>query len=66
MIMMGVRMGECFFWYQLTRVVSDKGPLNGCVCVCEVLQNEHAYSPVNWQKKRINQTQSQKQELSLQ
>jgi len=21
------------FWYRLTRVVSDKGPLNGCVCV---------------------------------
>ena len=23
-----------FFWYRLTRVVPDKGPLNGCVCVC--------------------------------
>ena len=23
------------FWYQLTRVVRDKGPLNGCVCVRE-------------------------------
>ena len=22
------------FWYQLTRVILDKGPLNGCVCVC--------------------------------
>jgi len=22
------------FWYRLTWVVSDKGPLNGCVCVC--------------------------------
>jgi len=22
------------FWYQLNRVVPDKGPLNGCVCVC--------------------------------
>ena len=22
------------FWYQLTGVVPDKGPLNGCVCVC--------------------------------
>jgi len=22
------------FWYQLTRVVLEKGPLNGCVCVC--------------------------------
>jgi len=25
------------FWYWLTRVVPEKGPLNGCVCVC-VLQ----------------------------
>ena len=23
------------FWYRLTWVVLDKGPLNGCVCVCE-------------------------------
>ena len=22
------------FWYRLTRVVWEKGPLNGCVCVC--------------------------------
>ena len=22
------------FWYWLTQVVSEKGPLNGCVCVC--------------------------------
>jgi len=22
------------FWYRLTGVVPDKGPLNGCVCVC--------------------------------
>ena len=22
------------FWYRLTWVVSEKGPLNGCVCVC--------------------------------
>ena len=26
-------MGECFFWYRPTRVVRDKRPLNGCVCV---------------------------------
>ena len=26
------------FWYQLTRVVLDKGPLNGCVCVCVCVQ----------------------------
>jgi len=24
------------FWYQLTGIVPDKGPLNGCVCVCVV------------------------------
>jgi len=22
------------FWYRLTRIVLEKGPLNGCVCVC--------------------------------
>ena len=22
------------FWYRLTQVVPDKGPLHGCVCVC--------------------------------
>ena len=25
------------FWYRLTRVVLDKGSLNGCVCVCVLL-----------------------------
>jgi len=25
---------NCFFWYWPTRVVLDKGPLNGFVCVC--------------------------------
>ena len=25
------------FWYRLTRVVLDKGPLNGCVCVVAVV-----------------------------
>ena len=28
-----VWVGECFFWYRPTRVVPDKRPLNGCVCV---------------------------------
>jgi len=29
-------VGECFFWYRLTRVVPDKfhRAVNGCVCVC--------------------------------
>jgi len=25
------------FWYRLTQVVLEKGPLNGCVCVCVLL-----------------------------
>ena len=25
------------FWYRLTRVVLEKGPLNGCVCVVVVV-----------------------------
>jgi len=25
-------------WYRLTQVVLDKGPLNGCVCVCACVQ----------------------------
>ena len=25
------------FWYRLTWVVPDKGPLNGCVCVCSLV-----------------------------
>jgi len=24
------QVGECFFWYWLTRVVQDNGPYNGC------------------------------------
>jgi len=26
-------VGECLLWYWSTRVVPDKRPLNGCVCV---------------------------------
>jgi len=29
-------------WYWLTRVVPDKGPLNGCVCVCAMYFSYHA------------------------
>jgi len=31
MIRMGV--SECFFWYWPTRLVPDKRPFNGCVCM---------------------------------
>ena len=27
------------YWYRLTRVVPEKGPLNGCVCVCVFNKN---------------------------
>jgi len=47
------------FWYRLTRVVSEKGPLNGCVCVLFVrsldvgqlaylLYVSSCMSPCNW------------------
>ena len=29
-----IQIGFTPFWYRLTRVVLDKGPLNECVCVC--------------------------------
>jgi len=29
-----IQIGGLAFWYRLTRVVPDKGPLNVCVCVC--------------------------------
>jgi len=29
------------FWYRLTRVVPEKGPLNGCLCVCVLLGVEY-------------------------
>jgi len=35
-----VRVGECFFWYRPTRVVPDKRPLNGCVCVLTKLSQK--------------------------
>jgi len=36
-----VRVGECFFWYWPTRVVPDKGPLNGCVYLVLLLMHFH-------------------------
>jgi len=27
-------MSSCTFWYWLTRVVPEKGPVNGCCCCC--------------------------------
>jgi len=33
-----IQIGFLPFWYRLTRVVPDKGSLNGCVCVCVFLR----------------------------
>ena len=38
-----VWVSECFFRYRPTRVVSDQGPLNGCVCVCVCSLLNEAY-----------------------
>jgi len=31
------------FWYRLTWVVTDKGPLNGCMCVFVLLEILHKH-----------------------
>ena len=43
------------FWYRLTRVVPDKGLLNGCVCVCPLSSTTQMSiyvvldkGPLNW------------------
>ena len=42
------------FWYRLTRVVLEKGPLNGCVCVCVVMraQAQRCRSARQWARLR--------------
>jgi len=32
------------FWYRLTQAVPDKGPLNGCVCVCVIITQKNLKS----------------------
>ena len=45
------------FWYRLTRVVLDKGPLNGvCVCVCKDLYNSFKNSVECWQRRNWSQS----------
>jgi len=46
-----VWMGECFFWYQLTRVVPDKGPLNGRMCVVALLHSASVW--IRWMFARV-------------
>ena len=43
-----VWVGECFFWYQPTRVVLDKGLLNVCVraCVGPVISKSTDFRPI--------------------
>jgi len=40
------------FWYRLTWVVPDKGPLNGCVCVCSWKPNNTNCRPTKTCTKR--------------
>ena len=37
-----IQIGFFPFWYRLTWVVPEKGPLNGCVCVCLLLRPNRA------------------------
>ena len=41
------------FWYRLTWVVPEKGPLNGCVCVC-VFFIHSFYIPSHYLRKKLN------------
>ena len=41
------------FWYRLTQVVLDKGPLNGCVCVC-VLNKVRRHKRLSAAEAQIN------------
>ena len=52
------------FWYWLTRVVPDKGLLNGCVCVCVTYSNLH-YNISCWLsvERQLSMTHTQLQEL---
>jgi len=43
------------FWYRPTRVVPEKGPLNGCVCVCVCLPNDAEISG-RWRLSKNNYT----------
>ena len=42
------------FWYRLTRVVLEEGPLNGCVCVCVLCSVTPGVisGPPQWQSRR--------------
>ena len=44
-----VWVGECFFWYRPARVVPDKRPLNGCVCVCVITRLSYVYHKIDLQ-----------------
>jgi len=42
-----VWVGECFFWYQPTRVVPDQNGLNGCVCYTTLNYIEWMHYAIN-------------------
>jgi len=42
------------FWYRLTRVVLEKGPLNGCVCVCVCLRRSYDFASESYPRKALH------------
>ena len=52
-----VWVGECFFWYRPTRVVTDQRPLKGCVCVVrnypgQPVSERYNQSGLYWSKRQ--------------
>jgi len=39
-LMIRMDVSGCLFWYRLTWVVLEKGPLNGCVCACVCVKSQ--------------------------
>ena len=45
------------FWYRLTWVVLDKGPLNGCVCVCVKAQTDASLTAGQYMPQTTTETE---------
>ena len=56
-------MGECFFWYQPTRVVLDKRPLNGCARARVCTQVNHCKSQLADEKYSLKGARSGSDDL---
>ena len=54
------------FWYRLTRIVPDRGPLNGCVCVWLIHRQTDGLAPEcrQWQLPTISSNSCYAQQCS--